>query len=58
MKKIDIEAFKKAWFSFEEAQQVQESLDNYSRTGKWYTIAEAEREIDKRIFAKARSTNA
>lgn len=57
MKKIDPEAFKKAWFSFEETKQVQESLDNYEKTGKWYSLAEVEKKIDDRIFAKAKSTN-
>lgn len=57
MTKINPEKFKKAWFSFEEIEHIQKSIDNYEKTGKWYSLKEVEEEIDNRIFAKAKSVN-
>ena len=55
MTKINPEKFKKAWFSFEEIQQVQDSLDEYNKTEKSYSLQEAEAILDAKIFSKAKS---
>ena len=49
MTKINPEKFKKAWFSFEETQQVQDSLDEYNKTGKSYSLKEVEAMLDAKV---------
>lgn len=57
LKEINVEAFKKAWFSFEEIQVVQESIRDFNETGISYTLDEVMEDIDKNIFSKAKYQN-
>ncbi len=54
MANIDVEAFKKAWFSFEEIEWIKRWLDDLE---KWDIYEEAEfySNLEKRIFSKKKS---
>lgn len=40
MVKIDTEAFKKAWYTYEQIQQIIKSEEDFERTGICYTFDE------------------
>jgi len=54
MVKIDIEAFKKAWFTFEEIQQVIKSEENFERTWITHDFEDVMKEAKTRLFSKAK----
>ena len=54
-KKIDIEAFKKAWFSFEEIQDIIESEKEFEETWIAYDFEEVKKQARKELFSKQES---
>ena len=51
---IDMEAFKKAWFSFEEIQKIIQTEKNFNKTGVSYPIDDAFSMIKKEVFSKGK----
>jgi len=50
--KIDIEAFKKEGFSFEEIESVNTSIDNFTKTWIAHSHEEVKKSARKSIFSK------
>ena len=50
MENIDIEAFKKAWFTFEEIESVRQWLEDVEN-GRVYTEQEFYSRVEKNLFA-------
>jgi len=48
----EIEAFKKAWYSFEEIQRIIESLKNFEETWISYSMEEAFEMVNNKVFSK------
>lgn len=48
----EIEAFKKAWYSFEEIQRIIESLKSFEETWISYSMEEAFEIVNKNVFSK------
>ncbi len=54
MTEIDVEAFKKAGFSFEEIESVKKWLDDIEN-GRVYTEEEFYSRLEKRLFSKSKN---
>lgn len=54
METINVEAFQKAWFTFEEINDIQEWLDNVK---EWLTFSheEVKQEARKKIFSHSKA---
>lgn len=48
----EIDAFKKAWYSFEEIKRIQQSLKHFEETGISYSVEEAFEIVNKEVFSK------
>lgn len=55
MTKVDIEAFKKEWFSFEEIQKVSESIKNFEKTWISHSHNEVKIKARNKIFSKQKT---
>jgi len=51
MEKIDIEAFKKEWFTFEEIESIKRSIDDVENN-RVFTEDEFYSRINKKLFSK------
>jgi len=49
---INTEAFKKAWFSFEEIQEIIDSEKEFEKTGVVYDLNEVQKLARKELFSK------
>ena len=47
-----IEAFKEAWYSFDEIKEIQESLRHFEETWICYSKEEAFEIVNNRVFSK------
>lgn len=52
MVKIDTEAFKKAWYTYEQIQQIIKSEEDFERTGICYTLDETFSFVKSELFSK------
>ena len=51
-KKIDVEAFKKAWFTFEEIEDIIESEKEFEETWITYNFEDIKKLARKELFSK------
>lgn len=49
---IDVEAFKKTWFSFEEIQRVSVSMEDFTKTWVAHSMDDVFGELNTKIFSK------
>lgn len=47
-----IEAFKNEWYSFEEIQRINQSLERFEKDGIAYDLDEAFSMVEKQVFSK------
>ena len=48
----EVDAFKKAWYSFEEIQRINESLKEFEKTWISYSLDEAFEMVNNKVFSK------
>lgn len=46
---VDVKAFQNAGYNFEQIQEVQASVAEFNKTGKWYTLADMDKLLEKKL---------
>jgi hypothetical protein len=54
MVKIDTKAFKKAWYSFEEIQQVIKSEEKFEKTWITHSFNDVKKNVRTKLFTKTK----